>query len=125
MMSYANPTGGQVVQGSAKFSQANANTFNITNSYNAIINWQQFNIGAGRTTNFLPNSASAVLNRVISNSPSQISGSLNANDQVSLINQQGMLVGVGAQIHATGFFGPTFNIIDQDFLNGKSNHVHI
>lgn len=116
----ANPNGGQVVQGSASFSQPNANTLNVTNSHNTIINWQQFNIGAGQTTNFIqPNSASAVLNRVISNNPSQIFGSLNSNGQVFLINQHGILVGAGAQINTSGFFGSTLNITDQDFLNGN------
>ena len=116
----ANPTGAQVVQGTASFSNPSANVLNINNSHNAIINWQKFNIGPGQTTNFIqPSAASSVLNRVLSNAPSQIMGNLNSNGQVFLLNQHGILIGQGAQINTAGFFGSTLNITDADFLNGK------
>lgn len=116
---YALPTGGQVVQGTATITTPNSATMNVTNSNNAIINWQQFNIGAGQTTNFIqPNSNSSVLNQVIGNNPSQILGNLNSNGQVYLINQHGILVGEGARINTNGFFASTLNITNDDFLNG-------
>jgi filamentous hemagglutinin family protein len=116
----ANPQGAQVVQGTATFSNPSANVLNVNNSRNAIINWQQFNIGNGQTTNFIqPSSSSSVLNRVIGNDPSQILGNLNSNGRVFLINQNGILVGEGANVNTAGFFGSTLNITDQDFLNGK------
>ncbi len=119
---YALPQGAQVVQGSASFSSPNTSTLNITNSNNTVINWQQFNIGSGQTTNFIqPNSASSVLNRVISNNPSQILGNLNSNGQVYLINQYGILVGEGARINTNGFFASTLNITNEDFLTGNLN----
>ncbi|MCK4708906.1 MAG: filamentous hemagglutinin N-terminal domain-containing protein, partial [Gammaproteobacteria bacterium] len=117
---WANPQGAQVVQGTASFSSPSTNVLNINNSRNAIINWQSFNIGAGQTTNFIqPSSTSSVLNRVITNNPSQILGNLNSNGQVFLINQHGILVGEGASINTAGFFGSTLNITDSDFLNGN------
>ncbi len=116
----ANPTGAEVVHGSATFSQANINVLNVTNTNNTIINWQSFNIGAGQTTNFIqPGSTSAVLNQVVSNNPSQILGNLNSNGQVFLVNQHGLLIGEGAQINTAGFFGSTLNITNEDFLNGN------
>ncbi len=116
----ANPAGGQVIHGSATFSNPAVNVLNVTNSNNAIINWQSFNIGAGQTTNFIqPSAASSVLNRVISNNPSQLLGNLNSNGKVFLINQHGILVGAGAQINTAGFFGSTLNITDSDYLNGN------
>jgi len=116
----ANPEGGVVVNGSAAFSQPSANVLNVTNSHNAIINWQSFNIGKGQTTNFIqPSSASAVLNRVISNNPSSIYGNLNSNGTVFLINQHGLMIGAGAQINTAAFFGSTLNITNEDFLKGK------
>jgi len=117
----ANPNGPTVVNGSASFSQPNANTLNITTKTNkAIINWQGFNIGAGQTTNFhQPNRNSAVLNRVLSNSPSKIYGNLNSNGKVFLINQHGLMIGAGAKINTGGFFGSTLNITNEDFLNGN------
>lgn len=63
----ANPNGAQVVRGTASFANPSANVLNVTNSNNAIINWQSFNINAGQTTNFIqPSAASSVLNRVTS-----------------------------------------------------------
>ncbi len=119
-MANANPAGGQVVHGSATFSSPSVNVLNVTNSNNTIINWQSFNIGAGQTTNFIqPSSASSVLNRVISNNPSQLLGKLNSNGKVFLINQHGILVGAGAQINTAGFFGSTLNMTDSDYLNGN------
>ncbi|MCP4980764.1 MAG: filamentous hemagglutinin N-terminal domain-containing protein, partial [Gammaproteobacteria bacterium] len=118
----ANPDGPQVVSGSATFSQPNANTLNVTNSHNAIINWQGFNIGAGQTTNFIqPSRNSAVLNRVLSNNPSSIYGNLNSNGKVFLINQHGLMIGAGARINTAGFYGSTLNITNEDFLKGKLN----
>ena len=81
----ANPSGPQVVRGSAEITRPNANTLNIRNSRNAIINWQRFNIGRGQTTRFIqPDSASSVLNRVIGNNPSKILGSIQANGRIFL-----------------------------------------
>ncbi len=116
----ANPNGAQVVHGSASFSNPSANVLNVHNSHNAVINWQNFNIGAGQTTNFIqPSSASSVLNRVISNQPSAIFGNLNSNGRVFLINQNGLLIGQGAAINTAGFVGSTLNITNEDFLNGR------
>ncbi|MBK6638145.1 MAG: hypothetical protein IPG34_11060 [Rhodocyclaceae bacterium] len=62
---HALPTDPTVVNGSATFNQA-GNTLTVTNSHGAIINWQQFSIGAGQTTHFQQaSSASTVLNRVL------------------------------------------------------------
>ena len=116
----ANPIGGQVVHGSATFTIPSTNVLNVTNSNNTVINWQSFNIGAGQTTNFIqPSSASSVLNRVMTNSPSQLLGNLNSNGRVFLINQHGILVGEGAQVNTAGFFASTLNITDSDYLNGR------
>ena len=118
----ANPEGAQVVRGSASFTRPDANTLNITNSRNAIINWQRFNIDRGQTTRFIqPDRNSAVLNRVLSNDPSKIHGNLRSNGRVFLINQHGLMVGAGAKIDTAGFFGSTLNMTDADFLNGKLN----
>ena len=61
-VAYANPNGAQVVHGSASFSHPNPHTLNVTNSHNAIINWQNFSIDRGHTTNFIqPSASSSVL----------------------------------------------------------------
>src|SRR5688572_4339864 len=72
----ANPTGANVVRGTAAIHQA-GNLLQITNSPNAIINWQSFSIGANEITRFIQQSpSSAVLNRVTTQNPSQILGTL-------------------------------------------------
>ena len=91
----ADPT---VVNGSATFNQA-GNTLTVTNSHGAIINWQQFSIGAGQTTHFQQSSsASTVLNRVLGGNVSAIYGTLSSNGQVWLVNPAGIMVGAGGVV---------------------------
>jgi len=116
---HANPTGGQVVAGQANF-VANGNLLTITNSANAIINWQTFSIGRNETTRFVQVDAnSAVLNRVLGNNPSLLLGQLQSNGRVFLVNPAGLLVGQGARIDVAGFVASTLNLSDANFLAGK------
>ncbi|MBI4622431.1 MAG: hypothetical protein HY736_04300 [Verrucomicrobia bacterium] len=63
----AQPTGGQVVAGTATFS-ASAGALTVTQtSARAIVNWQDFSIAAGASAKFVqPDALSAILNRVVS-----------------------------------------------------------
>lgn len=120
---HANPTGGQVVGGSASISNS-GNTLTVTQtSSRAIINWQSFDIGSGETTQFVqPSSSSIALNRVTgSESPSEILGTLNANGQVWIINPNGVMVGGNAQVNVAGLVATTANIADSDFMAGNYN----
>jgi trimeric autotransporter adhesin len=123
----ANPTGASVVRGTAAIHQA-GNLLQITNSPNAIINWQSFSIGANEITRFLQqSSSSAVLNRVTTQNPSQILGSLQSKlldgvttgGRVFLINPNGILFGAGAQIDVGGLVASTLRMTDDDFLAGR------
>ncbi|HEY1774398.1 MAG TPA: filamentous hemagglutinin N-terminal domain-containing protein, partial [Gammaproteobacteria bacterium] len=78
VLALANPTGGQVMAGQASITSPSANGMVIhQSSQSAIINWQQFNIGAGQYVRFMqPSTSSVVLNRVIGGSPTSIFGSL-------------------------------------------------
>lgn len=117
---FANPGGATVVHGSAQFATPGANTLEITNSANAIINWQSFGIGQGETTRFIqPSADSAVLNRVTGSNVSGLLGNLSSNGRVFLINPHGIVVGENAVINVAGFVASTLNISDQDFLNGR------
>ena len=94
---WANPTGPQVVNGSASFNQAGS-LLTVTNTNGAIINWNSFSIGANETTRFnQASAASSVLNRVIANDPSVLLGTLSSNGQVWLINPAGIMVGPGCE----------------------------
>ena len=114
------PTGGVVASGSASISQtSSAMTVNQTTS-SAILNWQSFSIGAANSVRFnQPSASSIALNRVIGNSASEILGSLSANGKVMLVNQNGILMGAGAQVDTGGFLASTLNIKDSDFLAGR------
>ena len=116
---HANPTGAAVVNGQASFTTI-GNTLNITNSPNAIINWQGFSINSGETTRFIQQSASSsVLNRVLGTDPSLLLGTLTSNGRVFLINPAGILVGQGARIDVPGFVASTLNLSNSNFLAGK------
>ena len=118
---FANPTGPAVVSGSATFNTVGKN-LTVTNSPNAIINWQGFSIGAGEATRFQQQSAaSAVLNRIVGQDPSVILGTLSSNGRVFLVNPNGILFGQGSRVDVGGLVASTLNITDRDFLAGRLN----
>lgn len=115
---YANPTGMSVVAGQAT-AQTIGNLMQITNTPGAILNWQQFNIDVGQTTQFVQqNAASQVFNRVTGGDVSQILGTLQSNGQVFLINPAGVFFGQGAVVDTAGFLASTLAASDTDLLNG-------
>src|SRR5690349_11493961 len=81
------PTGGKVVVGSGQL-QTSPNLLVVQqNTARLGLDWQSFNIGSNATVEFRQPSADAVaLNRVLSNSGSEIYGHLKANGQVFLSN---------------------------------------
>lgn len=116
----ANPTGGQVVGGSASITVPDANHTIINQaSQSAILNWQQFSIGSNQYVQFIqPDSSSVVLNRVIGGNPSQILGNLSANGQVFLVNPNGVFFGQTATLDVQGLVATTLDIKDSDFMAG-------
>jgi len=115
-LALANPVGPTVVNGAATMVN-NGNTMTVTNTPGAILNWQQFNIGQGQTTQFNQQSAqSSVLNRVTGPDASQIMGTLRSNGQVFLVNPSGILFGAGAVIDVNRLIASTLNITNADFL---------
>lgn len=115
---YANPNGMSVVAGQAT-AQTIGNLMQITNTPGAILNWQQFNIDVGQTTQFIQNNAaSQVFNRVTGGDVSQILGTLQSNGQVFLINPAGVFFGQGAVVDTAGFLASTLAASNTDLLNG-------
>ena len=115
----ANPVGPVVTQGAATFDAA-GNRLTVTNTPGTVINWQTFNIPAGNTTHFQQQGAdSSVLNRVVSNDPSKIFGTLSSNGRVILVNQSGIVVGAGAVVDTAGFIASTLNMSEADRLLNK------
>ncbi|MBS2035191.1 filamentous hemagglutinin N-terminal domain-containing protein [bacterium] len=120
---WALPEGGQVIQGNLQMTQPSANILQILQSSpSGIINWNSFSIDAHQLVQFLqPNSAAAVLNRVVGPEPSQILGQLQANGRVLLINPNGILFGPGSVVDTGSFLASTLSITDSDFLQGRYN----
>jgi filamentous hemagglutinin family protein len=120
-ISLGNPEGGVVVGGQAAISQAGTTLQVLQSSDRAVINWRDFSIQPNETTRFIqPSASSAVLNRVTSSSPSQLLGSLQANGQVYLMNQNGIFVGQGAVINASSFLATTAEANPSSFMRGEA-----
>jgi filamentous hemagglutinin family protein len=116
---YANPQNLDVASGSASL-QSSSDTLNITTSDKSILNWESFSISANETTNFImPATTSISLNRVTGQDLSSLMGKLNANGKIILINPNGILIGNSAYINTFSFIASTFDILDQDFLDGE------
>ena len=115
------PSGGQVAAGNVTIATPSGNALDITQtSAKGIINWQSFNVGSGEKVNFLqPSATSSTLNRVVGSDPSSIFGQINANGQVFLINNSGVLFGRGAQVNAAGLVASTLQLADSDYLAGN------
>jgi filamentous hemagglutinin family protein len=89
---YAGPTGGTVTAGTATINQSGAVTNIDQSTTKAIIDWQSFSIAKQETVNFnQPSASAATLNRVTGNERSVISGALNANGQVFIVNSADVL----------------------------------
>lgn len=118
---HANPADGVVEAGTADITAPDPTTLLINQtSQKAIINWGNFDIGAGELTQFvLPNGSAVTLNRDFSGNPSEILGALKSNGHFYLINPNGILFGTGATVDVAGLVATTHNIRSDDFLNGK------
>lgn len=117
------PTGPSVVQGTAHV-QRQGSQLTITNSANAVLNWQSFSIGTGASVRFeQPHSSSAVLNRILGQEPSSILGQLSSNGKVWLLNPNGVLFGRDARVDVGGLVASTMNLSDQDWARGLRHLV--
>jgi filamentous hemagglutinin family protein len=120
----ANPNGAVAVHGQANMvsqgKQLTVTTQNGAGTNHSAINWQSFSIPAGNTTYFQqPNALSTVINRVVTNTPSQIFGTLGSNGHLVLVNQSGIAVGAGALVDTAGFTASTLRMSDADALAGR------
>lgn len=116
----AAPAGGQIVSGSATISQTGSTTNIQQSSQNLSINWQIYNVSPTETVNYLQPSASAIaVNRIFDTNGSQILGHLNANGQVWLINPNGVLFGLGAQVNVGGLVASTLDFKDSSLGSGS------
>ena len=117
---FANPTGPDVVHGSARLTHPGPDALHVTTSPDTVIHWRGFSIGAGEVTRFIQQStSSAVLNRVTGADPSAILGRLLSNGRVFLVNPHGIVFGEGSVVDTAGLVASTLDIGDADFRAGR------
>ena len=117
----AGPEGAQVVNGQFSFQQSGYNT-TITASDKAIINYSTFDISRPEIVEFIqPNSNASVLNRILSENPTNINGTLLANGRVFFVNPAGVYIGAGARVNVNQLVASSLNITNSDFINGQYN----
>ncbi len=117
----ANPTGADVVSGGISISNPSATKTVIHQSTDkAIINWKDFDILNGETTQFIqPSSGSIALNRIRNGKPTNIDGILTANGKLMVVNPNGVFFGANSHVDVAGLIASTADISDSDFNNGK------
>jgi filamentous hemagglutinin family protein len=114
------PQNGNVVEGSAKITDAAKKTTVKQTTNKAIINWDSFDVGADELVKFAqPGIDSITLNRVIGPNSSQILGQITAPGQVWLINKAGIFFGPNARIDVAGLVATTADIANSDFMAGN------
>jgi filamentous hemagglutinin family protein len=116
------PLDGTVTSGTATI-LLDGKTTNVTQtSDKLIIDWQNFNIAADETFNFLqPNANAAVLNKVNSGNTSTINGALNANGRVFILNPAGIVIGSTGTINTNSLTLAAGALLsDSDFLTGQT-----
>jgi filamentous hemagglutinin family protein len=113
------PSGMNVVHGRAS-AVVKGDQMTVTNSANAVLNWQAFSVGAGNQVRFdQPAATSRVLNRVVGNDASSIFGSISSNGQVWLVNPHGVLFGRDARVDVGSLVVSTLNLPLADWINGR------
>jgi fibronectin-binding autotransporter adhesin len=120
-LALAGPTGGTVIAGQVNIGQPDPLTTLVQqSSQNAVVNWQQFNVGSQELVQFIqPSASAAILNRIVGGSPSEILGNISANGRVFLINTQGVMFGAGSRVDVAGLVASTLDIADADFMSGR------
>ena len=114
------PSGATVAAGQASIVTRGAQ-MTVSNSPNAVLDWQSFSIGAGHGVRFEQQSASSqVLNRIVGHDASRIFGSLSSNGKVWLVNPNGVLFGPEARVNVGALFASTLDVSNADFLSGRA-----
>jgi filamentous hemagglutinin family protein len=117
--------GEQVQRGTARFERLDGRTI-IRASDGAIINYRQFDVGAGQTVQFIqPGSEARVLNRIQGAAPSRIDGQLLANGQVYLVNRAGVIFGQGSIVNASRLVAAGGDLSNADFVAGRDRFTNV
>lgn len=112
----ANPQGGSTVSGSAEFIASNRDLMEVVASDRSIIEWNDFSINPEETTRFvMPHESAVVLNKVVTQTVSMISGKLESNGRVVLINPNGVVFGKTGAIDTASLIVSTTDVLADAF----------
>lgn len=115
----AGPEGGRITGGSGQISAEQKQTLIEQYSDRIAIDWDSFDLDADEVVSFLqPGADSVALNRILSESASDIRGRINANGHVVLVNPRGIVFGESAQVNVGGLLASGLDIGVDDFMNG-------
>ena len=116
----AGPQGGVVTAGDARIVTEGARTTITQGSGKAVIDWRGFDIDPGDVVDFRQPGADAIaLNRVLSQTPTQIRGQLLANGAVWIVNRNGVVFHAGSVVDVGGLLATTADIDTADFMAGR------
>ena len=103
------------------------NTMNIKQETDKVIlNWDKFNVSADSTVNFKqPSVSSIALNKIAQQDPSRILGTVNANGQVYLVNNNGFVFGKDSAVNVRGLVTSTLDISEQTLQEGIGKVANI
>ncbi len=118
-LAFAGPEGGVVKGGAGAISRAGNTTTIEQATERMAIDWSSYNVAADERVQYIqPNSSSVSLNRIMSNTGSEIHGRIDANGQVILMNPHGILFGENSVVNAGGILATGLSIDADDFMNG-------
>ena len=126
--------GPETVWGSATITIQNGQTV-ITASDGTVLDWQSLMVAPWETLQFnLPDGESAILNRVLGGTPTDIQGSLLSNGQVYIVNPAGVVFGADAVVDCGALYAVAGNMSLDDWMQGLdrfeltgevTNHGHL
>lgn len=113
--------GFRLVSGDANPPTAEGNgIWKMTSGQRAVVEWERFSLGTSEQFHFIQaDGQSAILNRVVGSSLSEVFGQIHSNGMVILINPSGILIGKDARIETAGFIASTLDLSNDRFLAGK------
>ena len=117
----AGPQSGNVTQGAATISTPAGNITQIDQTTNSVsIDWQSFDVAANESVNFnQPSASSVAMNRILTQDPSQILGSINANGRIFLLNPNGIIFGASARVNVGSLVASSLDLTDADAAAGR------
>lgn len=114
----ANPEGGVVAAGQANIITAPTTVDIHQQTHKVVIDWRGFDIAPNERTEFhQPSSSAIALNRVNSPNASRINGTLKANGNIIIVNQNGVLFGREAKVDVNGLVATSADTSNDRFMN--------